>query len=122
MTVSDFYSKMKNFAYNLTASGNPIIEEDLVLYILSGLGSEYDHVVVNITARSDTLPLQEVYSLLLNHESRLDQLHTVANITSNGNISVNYAQSTQNQRKYNNGRGNNPRARGRAKTPQTSGR
>ena len=61
MTVSDFYSKMKNFADNLTASGNPITEEDLVLYILAGLGSEYDPVVVNITARSDTLPLQEVY-------------------------------------------------------------
>lgn len=96
MTVSDFYSKMKNFADNLIASANPITEEDLVLYILAGLGSEYDPVVVNITARSDTLPLQEVYSLLLNHESRLDQLHTAANIASDGNISANYAQSTQN--------------------------
>lgn len=74
--------------------------------------------MVNVTTRSNTLPLQKVYSLLLNHESRLDQLQTTTNIASNGNILANYAQSSQSKRKYNSGRGYDPRGRGWGKAPQ----
>lgn len=76
--MSDSVSTMKSLADNLATVGKGVEEDDLISYILVGLGAEYDPVVVNITGRTYQLTLQEVFSLLLNHESRLEQLNTVS--------------------------------------------
>ncbi|KAK0586810.1 hypothetical protein LWI29_012692 [Acer saccharum] len=97
-SVSEYFVKMKCIADNLSATGNPITEEDLLLYLLAGIGSDYDPVVVNVTARTDNLTLHEVYALLLNHESRMEQLAATTNIDTQTGINVNYAQIGQNQK------------------------
>ena len=69
MTMSDDVNKMKNLADSLAMARKYVTEDDLISYILAGLETEYNPVVVNITARTDDLYLLEVFSLLLNHES-----------------------------------------------------
>lgn len=71
---------MKLLADNLVAAGNIVTDEDLTLYILNGLGQEYDPVVVNATARTVTPSIKEVYSLLLSHESRMEQYNATGTI------------------------------------------
>ena len=54
-----------------------VSEEDLVFYILAGLGSEYVPIVYSITTRNSTdhLSLNEIHALLLNQERRIEQLY-----------------------------------------------
>ena len=40
---------MRNIADNLISIGTIISDDELVLYILRGLGHEYDFVIVNLT-------------------------------------------------------------------------
>ena len=40
MTMSDYFAKMENIADQCAMAGCFVGEEDLVLYILAGLGSE----------------------------------------------------------------------------------
>ncbi|KAM6585304.1 hypothetical protein CsatB_012306 [Cannabis sativa] len=71
MTIDEYMLKMKGFVDSLRAAGNPVSEDQLILYILAGVGSEYESVVVNLTSR-DHLSLQEVQYMLQNHEMRLE--------------------------------------------------
>lgn len=65
---------MKSLINNLAVAGKQVEEDDFISYILVGLGAEYDHIVVNMTARTDHLTLQEVVFL---HENKLEQLNAV---------------------------------------------
>lgn len=49
-----------------------LINEDLTIHILQGLGREYDSLVVPLTTRSYPLPLDDLFGLLLTHEHRLE--------------------------------------------------
>uniref|UniRef100_A0A803PMY8 Retrotransposon Copia-like N-terminal domain-containing protein n=1 Tax=Cannabis sativa TaxID=3483 RepID=A0A803PMY8_CANSA len=84
-TIDDYFLKMKQYADSLAAAEQPISDDDLILYILGGLGSEYESVVVNLTLRIDNLTLQEVQFMLHCHEMRLNQLTTdsLTNIQAN---------------------------------------
>lgn len=43
-----------------------------ILYLLGELGWEYNHFVNSVTNRLDKLSIEEIHSLLLNYEFRLD--------------------------------------------------
>lgn len=99
------------------------------IHILRGLGSDYDSVVVNITAR-DTFPsIEEIYSLLLTHESRLEQANSFGSIDL-GNPTANYARYTnrsnnqgafnRNQNPFSNKDGQWARGRGRSNARRNS--
>lgn len=89
LTVTDYYTKVKMKAANFIASSTFISDEELILYILGGLGSEYDLVVVNIIAITVLPTLKEVYSLLLTHESRVDQCNSAGLLeTPNNNANI----------------------------------
>uniref|UniRef100_A0A803PJV9 Retrovirus-related Pol polyprotein from transposon RE1 n=1 Tax=Cannabis sativa TaxID=3483 RepID=A0A803PJV9_CANSA len=80
-SISDFSDKVQSIADSLAIAGSPIQDQDLILQLLNGLGPEYDSVVSGITARSDDLTFEEVQSLLLAHESRIDHHNTVADLS-----------------------------------------
>uniref|UniRef100_A0A803Q3J9 Integrase catalytic domain-containing protein n=1 Tax=Cannabis sativa TaxID=3483 RepID=A0A803Q3J9_CANSA len=91
-TVDDYILKMKGYADHLAAAGQAISDEDLALYILGGLGSEYESIVVSLTSRSEPLTLQELQFMLHSHEVRLQQLSAIAlqNVQANlANLSLN---------------------------------
>ena len=56
----------------LGAAGCRISDDDQILYILGGLGHEYDPVMVSITSRIDPWKVQEVRTILLSYETRLE--------------------------------------------------
>ena len=61
-------------ANSLIAAGQPISEDELILYILSCLGPEFESVVVNLTLK-DSVTLPEVQYMLQTHEMRLESLN-----------------------------------------------
>ena len=54
-------------------------DDELILYILGGVGSDFESVVVNLTSR-DFITLEEVQFLLQTHVMRLEQL-AIASLT-----------------------------------------
>lgn len=66
--IEEYLLTMIQHDDSLIAAGHPITDEELALYILGGLGSEYEYVVVNLTSRADALTLQEVHFMLQTHE------------------------------------------------------
>ena len=72
LTMREYLTKMKSYADVLASAGHKLTEDDQILHILSGLGHEYDPVVVPITSRSESFPLKDVAALILSFETRLD--------------------------------------------------
>lgn len=89
--MGDYINKMKILIDNLATAGKKFTKDDLISYILLGLGTEYEPVVVNITTRIDDLSLPEAFSLLFNHESQMKQLSVATNLESEGSFSTNFA-------------------------------
>ena len=75
LSIEDYFLKMKTIAQDLVSAGQSISDDELVLYILGGLGSEFDSVVVNLTSK-DYVTLPEAQFLLQTQELRLETLNT----------------------------------------------
>jgi gag-polypeptide of LTR copia-type len=56
---------------DLHSIGSDVSEQDLVLFTLQGLGSEYESFVMAISMRQGLLTITELHNLLLSHEPRL---------------------------------------------------
>ena len=75
-TITEYLQRMKSIADNLAAAAQRVSDTDLVLYILGGLGPEYEAFIVSVTTRSDTISLDDLTGMLLTHEYRLETLHS----------------------------------------------
>ena len=80
LTMGEYFAKIKRVADNLVAVGQPISNDDKMMYLLAGLGSNYDPVVASVTSKPDSFSLQEIQAILLNQEARLEQLHSEKSI------------------------------------------
>ena len=78
-SVEDYILKMKSLAMSLMADGQQITDDELILYILGGLGSEFEAVIVNLTSR-ESITLQEVQYILQTHEMRLETLSAATTV------------------------------------------
>ena len=105
MTMSDYFAKMENTVDQCAMAGCFVSEEDLVFYILASLGSEYDPIICSITTHNSTdhLSLKEIHDLLLNHESRIEQLH--ATTSDSHHLSANFV-AHKNEGNHGRGKGN----------------
>jgi hypothetical protein len=68
LSISDYYSKMTQFADDLTVSGAPLRDDDLVAYLLASLYEEYNPVFTSVVARADPITPSKLYSQLLSFE------------------------------------------------------
>ncbi|KAL5811724.1 hypothetical protein ACOSQ3_026674 [Xanthoceras sorbifolium] len=64
-TVYEYVLKIRSLAESLIAAGQPVSERDLLMNILEGLGSEFDAVVVSITALQTDLTMGKIKEILL---------------------------------------------------------
>ena len=64
-----YFLSIKRMVDELTLVGQPLKPNDIITYVLVGLGQEYDSLASTITSRSDLITLEEFYSLLLICES-----------------------------------------------------
>jgi hypothetical protein len=62
-TMADYFAKMKNYADDMAASGQPLNDEDFTAYVLIGLDEEfYNPLVSSIVTRVEPISLPELYS------------------------------------------------------------
>ncbi|XP_062118382.1 uncharacterized protein LOC133832001 [Humulus lupulus] len=74
LSIFDYFDKVKILANSLSIAGCPLEENDLVMHLMNDLGPEFDLVVVHVTSRVDALSFETTQSLLLSHESRLEDI------------------------------------------------
>ena len=73
--ANDYFLFIKKLVDELAMDGQPLRCDDIISYILVRLGHEYDSLVSSIYARTDSVTIEEVYSLLIVTESRLNRHH-----------------------------------------------
>jgi hypothetical protein len=94
MTMIDYIMKVKAAADSLAAIGEPVSEQDQVMNLLGGLGSDYNAVVTAINIRDDKISIEAVHSMLLAFEHRLEQQSSIEQIST---MTANYASSSSNR-------------------------
>jgi gag-polypeptide of LTR copia-type len=90
LTCTQFIQHMQGLADRLRNVGSMITDQDLVIYILQGLDSEYDAFVTAFSMRQDSPSMSELHSLLLAHEARIQ-----INLKSLSSTSAHLLSSTQ---------------------------
>jgi len=64
-TVAEYFTKMKGLADEMASAGKRLEDDELVSYILMGLGEEFDPVVTSVSNRTDPISLYEVQAQLV---------------------------------------------------------
>ena len=62
MSASEYNNKMKGYADTMSAIGHTLTEEEILGYMLAGLGPEYEPLVVALTALDDVISLNSSYA------------------------------------------------------------
>jgi hypothetical protein len=62
LSVIEYVNKMRSLANEMAATGRVIEEEELVEYILTSLGQEYDSILSIVIARASPIPISKLYS------------------------------------------------------------
>jgi hypothetical protein len=106
--AADYFRSMKTLSDTLATIGQPLSEDEIISYVLAGLGSNYDSLVTSLSVKDD-LTLDEVYSHLLAYEHRHEVQDTDYNI---GGSSANYINRNQGRGGGQGGHGGNSRGRG----------
>ncbi|KAF9669393.1 hypothetical protein SADUNF_Sadunf14G0103100 [Salix dunnii] len=75
-SLEDYLHKAKSLALSLRGAGKPMDDDDLIVCILRGLGSEYDPIVAALNARDMFPSLEGVIGKLRDFEIRLQNAKT----------------------------------------------
>jgi hypothetical protein len=67
---------VKTLADEIAIIDHSISDDDLTLYVLNGLGSEFWEIVAPIRARESPLTFEELHDLLVGYEAYLRRLET----------------------------------------------
>jgi hypothetical protein len=77
LTAAAYFHKMKGFADAMAMVGSPISDEELIDYIVVGLGPQYESLQHSLTvlaaAGAANLSVEDFYSMLLSRESLKEQ-------------------------------------------------
>jgi hypothetical protein len=98
-TIAEFVGKMRSLGDQMVVVGQPLEEDELVEYILTGLDADFNPIVSALIARKETITVSEAYQQLLAFETRMDMLGI-------GNSSGSSANTANRGGRDNGGRGN----------------
>ncbi|KAK0606776.1 hypothetical protein LWI29_004295 [Acer saccharum] len=104
-TMTEYLLKKKSIIDALAYTIYIVAEDDKIMYVLNGLGAEYDSFVIHVTSMHDYYTMHEVTSLLLTHEARLEQHSQVINL--NVNLATNKKGNGNNQQGSSKGQSQN---------------
>ena len=76
-SIADYFQKVKYIADSLTTSSSPIDDDDLIIYILNGLPSEYAAFKTSIRTGSAPINIEELQELLFCEESNIDEAPSI---------------------------------------------
>jgi hypothetical protein len=57
MTAAAYFQKMKGYADTMASLGHPLSDEEVLGYMLAGLGSDFEPLVTSIATRDDPVIL-----------------------------------------------------------------
>ena len=104
MSMAGYFAKIKCIADTLALARKLVKLNDFVMHVLNGLdSSDYESLITAILAREGTITLDDLYSLLLNHENRIKQKKGKIASEVMHHMSANVAQKGQYYGKNNNG-------------------
>ncbi|KAG6784643.1 hypothetical protein POTOM_010341 [Populus tomentosa] len=75
-SLEDYLHKAKSLALSLRGAGKPMDDDDLIVCILRGLGSEFDPIIAALNARDMFPSLEGVISKLRDFEIRIQNART----------------------------------------------
>ena len=70
--IADYFPQFTTLVDTLAATVHALNDFEITLFLLAGLGSEYDFFVTSVTTRVDSLTIDELNGHLLAHELRLE--------------------------------------------------
>ncbi|XP_052624977.1 uncharacterized protein LOC128132442 [Lactuca sativa] len=87
LNASEYYLKMTSLVDTMTNIGHPMLDEEVIGYILAGLGPCHDDLftAIIVLSNQDTITLPELYSYLIAHEAQSSALNNVTEITASAN-------------------------------------
>ena len=78
ISIGEYIQKLKSICNSLAAIGEPVSKKDHLIYLFSGLDREYNPFVTSIQNRSDQPTIEQIHSLLLSYDFRLEQQNFVS--------------------------------------------
>ena len=72
-SVAEFLQSMKIIADELALAQAPVTEDDLIIFILNGLGMEFREISTAIRARETPISLEELHDKLVDFEAIIKQ-------------------------------------------------
>nr|XP_007140419.1 hypothetical protein PHAVU_008G110300g [Phaseolus vulgaris]ESW12413.1 hypothetical protein PHAVU_008G110300g [Phaseolus vulgaris] len=105
MTIADYFRKVKRLRDTLAAIGKRVEDEELIAYMLQGLGPDYDPFVTSITTRTDVYTVSDVYAHMLSYEMRHLRNGTLEQFSSANNVNRMSNRGGTNGRRGGRGRG-----------------
>ena len=87
MTAAEYYQKMTGFADTMANIGQPTNDEEVIVYMLAGLGPRHSDLFTAITVLSNErkVTLPEFYSYLIAHEAQATAIGNTVEFTSSAN-------------------------------------
>lgn len=73
LNMNEYLSKVKNIVDRLASVGHTTSESDHIEFILNGLLESYDTFIVSVNSRSESYSIEEIESLLLAQEMRIEK-------------------------------------------------
>lgn len=86
-SISNYFQKIKTHLDTLAAIGEPLVPHEFKSYLLGGLDSTYNAIVIAIVTRSNPMRREDLFNHLLNFELRLEQ-HNLALEAAIGSINT----------------------------------
>ncbi|RVX19312.1 Retrovirus-related Pol polyprotein from transposon RE1 [Vitis vinifera] len=77
-SITEYLHSVKTIANELALIDAPLSQDDITLYVLHGLGSDFRDIIAPIRARESSLSFEELHDLLLGHEAYLRRLDSTA--------------------------------------------
>ena len=87
-SAANYFCKIKGLVTELAATGSALQDNNVIAYLLAGLGPDYDPFVTSMTTKSEALTLDDVFTHLMTFEAR--QLQHQAELQLNSGSSANY--------------------------------
>lgn len=69
-TVAEYFTKMKGLTDDMVSAGKKLEDDEIVSYILTGLGEDFEFVVSAVSARVEPISLQDLHAQLVSYEQR----------------------------------------------------
>ena len=74
LSIQTYLHSVKSLADEISLIDHPISEDDLTLYILNGLGTDFREIAGPIRAQERSLTFEELHDLLVSHNAYLRRL------------------------------------------------